>query len=338
MRVIALGVNAAFVTGQYEKVVPLEDLKDLLSAMSNQPMQSLAEEIFKRAKIAYDPCWQSNFLLEFDTPNKRGKKGAPYRLLLDCGGDVRHGLAGVGLSMSDIDGVYISHVHADHIGGMETLALVTFFDAHYSKKKEVWLEGKEIVAFLLEEKNSYRPPEDAKPDLFVHTKVLGPLRTALAPGLNTLQWLPEIGLETYFNVIEMGDAGHHSNSHTFKDGHRSWELTPIFVMHAIGSSEPMPCYGISLRGSDETFIVFPTDTQHMTPWQLEMLYYRADVVYMDCETSKVISGVHPHLSQLVDKMPEQIQKKCYLYHYQEYPDCPPNMFKGILKTGDVQIY
>ena len=49
------------------------------------------------------------------------------RLLIDCGGDARFSLAECGLRPQDLDAVYISHLHADHIGGMEWLALSTYF-------------------------------------------------------------------------------------------------------------------------------------------------------------------------------------------------------------------
>ncbi len=52
---------------------------------------------------------QSNMILEDD-----GKI-----LLIDCGTDIRHSLHQQDLSYKDIDAVYISHLHADHIGGME---------------------------------------------------------------------------------------------------------------------------------------------------------------------------------------------------------------------------
>src|SRR5215813_8474415 len=55
--------------------------------------------------------FQSNMLLE-----DSGK-----RLLIDAGGDVRFALAKVGLGAKDIDALYISHLHADHIGGIEWL-------------------------------------------------------------------------------------------------------------------------------------------------------------------------------------------------------------------------
>ena len=61
--------------------------------------------------------YQSNMLVE------AGEK----RLLIDCGGDVRRSLADRSLSALDITDVYISHLHVDHIGGLEWLGLVSYF-------------------------------------------------------------------------------------------------------------------------------------------------------------------------------------------------------------------
>ena len=82
----------------------------------------------------------------------------------------------------------------------------------------------------------------------------------------------------------------------------------------------------------------PTDTQHMMPPQLESHYRRADRIYMDCETSPFASGVHPHISDLMNHMDPSIQKKCLLYHYDQYPDVPDGMFCGILHAGDSHVY
>src|SRR5688572_21348412 len=61
--------------------------------------------------------FQSNMLLE-----DSGK-----RLLIDCGGDARHALAKLGLGAKDIDALYVSHLHADHIGGIEWLGFSRYF-------------------------------------------------------------------------------------------------------------------------------------------------------------------------------------------------------------------
>jgi ribonuclease BN (tRNA processing enzyme) len=46
-----------------------------------------------------------------------------YRLLVDCGHTVPAALRDAGIPISTIDGVLITHTHADHVGGLEELAL-----------------------------------------------------------------------------------------------------------------------------------------------------------------------------------------------------------------------
>lgn len=338
MRVTALGVNAAFSVGSYEDGVSLPEIEKAFT--DGKTLEDIYERIKSGAEKFYRPSWQSNFLLEFDTANKRGKKGEPYRLLLDCGCDARHGLAALGLTFLDIDGVYISHPHSDHIGGLECFALMTIFAPGYSSLKTEWLEGKFIITKLLEKGSGCLPPEFTKPDLFIHPKVLTDVRFALQPGLDSLQGLPEVILETYFNVVPIGRGLDRAMGfHEFNDGSRVWKMTPIFSLHVLSSREEMPCYGIVLETNDEsTFLLFPTDTQHLVPPQLVEIYRRADVIYMDCETSTIPSGVHPNISDLIDKMSPSFQKKCYLYHYDELPQYPEGMFKGTLRACEWHEY
>src|SRR5687768_11001375 len=61
--------------------------------------------------------FQSNMLLE----------DAGKRLLIDCGGDARHALAKAGLGAKDVDALYVSHLHADHVGGIEWLGFSRYF-------------------------------------------------------------------------------------------------------------------------------------------------------------------------------------------------------------------
>lgn len=57
---------------------------------------------------------QSNMIIELN-----GRK-----LLIDVGSDIRFSLKLMGYNFKDIDEVYLSHLHADHIGGLEWLNLV----------------------------------------------------------------------------------------------------------------------------------------------------------------------------------------------------------------------
>ncbi len=345
MKVTVLGVSSAFATGTYEEGISVRQACELARKIAAAPeFQGASDEAIEAAvrqqsKPYYVPTWQSNFLIEFDMPDKRGK-GGPYRLLLDAGADVRHSLKAIGLTSADIDGIYISHPHSDHIGGIEYIALTTLFNPFYSPEKKKWLDGQFIADKLFLEQEAWpSPPANSKPDIFIHRKVLEPLRRAVGPGMDTVQGVPDVRLETYFDIHIIGkqESGE-TKKHIFHDGEESWKMTPVFAMHVISSSEEMASYGISFEHSSGYNVLFPTDTQHMVPPQLQSHYKRAGHIFMDCETSDFPSGVHPYVSELIEQLDPVIQKKCWLYHYDKYPNVPDGMFGGILKPGDTFTY
>ncbi len=344
MKIIAVGVNSAFALGPYEEVITVNNARELFLKIASEPkFKNASEEIImaeiqKHSQFLYTPKWHSNFLIEFDMPSKTGKR--PYRLLVDSGADIRHALKKVGLTSANIDGVYVSHPHNDHIGGIEYLALTTFFNPFYTPAKQRWLNNQFIADKLFLEHDWWQvPPGNTKPDLFVHRKVLAPVKRAVGPGLDTLQGVPDVSLETYFDIHVIGKQENgQTKSKIFQDGEGYWTLTPIFAMHVISSSEEMPSYGISLQHSSGYNVLMPTDIQSMMPSQLESHYKRANRIYMDCETSPFPSGVHPHITDLINNMDNEIQKKCMLYHYDNYPEVPDGMFYSILHPGDSHIY
>ena len=61
-------------------------------------------------------------------------------MLIDCGSDIKHSLFEQGLSHTDIDAVYISHLHADHVGGLEWLGFSKLFND--KKKPKLYISPK----------------------------------------------------------------------------------------------------------------------------------------------------------------------------------------------------
>jgi hypothetical protein len=218
--------------------------------------------------------------------------------------------------------------------------LTTLFHPGYTPAKKQWL-GEQLIAdkLFLEDEWWPTPPNNAKPDLFIHRKVLEPLKRAVGPGLDTVQGVPNVCLETYFDIHLIGKQENgETRVHIFQDKDEFWKVKPVFAMHVISSSEEMASYGISFQHSGGYTVLMPTDTQHMMPPQLEVHYRKADRIYMDCETSPFPSGVHPHIVDLINRMDPSIQKKCLLYHYDQYPEVPQEMFCGVLHAGDAHTY
>ncbi len=300
MKVTALGVHSAFAVGQWRQ----------------------SEE-----KTYYEPKWQSNFLLEFEQPGKTN--ASVYRLVIDFGGDIRHSLSGIGLKMANIDGWYCSHPHADHIGGMEGIALSTFFHPAWNATKATWLNGETVADRLFA---GEMIPAECKPDMIGHREVLEELWKAAAPGLQTLQGLKRVSLDTYFNPIPMRT----NIERSIADGTRVWKYYTIESTHVVSGTGHMPCFGLMFESSDGQNIYFPTDTLLMMPPTMESFYRKASVIYQDCETGPR-SGVHSHFED-IRRIDPRIKGKCYLYHFSDAPAPEPGEFKGVLRTGETHLY
>ncbi len=233
--------------------------------------------------------FQSNMLLE-----DSGK-----RLLIDCGGDIRHALAKAGLGAEAIDALYVSHLHADHIGGIEWLAFSRLF-------------GKE-----------------PKPDLYINERLATTLwENSLRGGMASHQGVI-LTLDHFFDSVHRIPQ-----NGAFRWGHAECQL--VQTVHYMDGYEIVPSYGLIMRvdsnpAAGEVFLT--TDTQ-FAPNQIMDFYRRASTIFQDCETSDHRSGVHAHYTELVT-LPEEIRAKMWLYHYQDgaLPDARKDGFAGFVERG-----
>lgn len=231
--------------------------------------------------------YHSNMLL-VDEKNKTN-------LMIDCGSDARHSLGELGFTHRDIDHVYISHLHADHAGGMEWLALSTIFD-----------------------------PACNKPTLYAVPAIIDTIWSqTLRGGLSTIQGI-EADLPLFFNVVPADNHG------TF-----TWNniiFQTVQTIHIVNNFGFMPSYGL-LFTINNTRIFITTDSQS-APAQMKDFYNQSDIIFHDCETTKKPSGVHAHFKELCQLAPE-VKAKMWLYHYNpgKLPDAAGAGFRGFVKKG-----
>ena len=233
--------------------------------------------------------FQSNMLLE-----DSGK-----RLLIDCGGDARHALAKAGLGAKDVDALYVSHLHADHIGGIEWLAFSRYFS------------------------------DAPKPELFVNERLSHTLwDNSLRGGMASHQGVV-LTLDHFFSPVHRIPQ-----NGTFKWGQTDCRL--VQTVHYMDGFEIVPSYGLllSVESNPAAGRIFLTTDTQFAPNQIMDFYKQASVIFQDCETSPYKSGVHAHYSELVT-LPAEIRRIMWLYHYQDgpLPDARADGFAGFVRQG-----
>jgi ribonuclease BN (tRNA processing enzyme) len=201
-------------------------------------------------------------------------------LMVDCGGDARHALAGSGISTDSVGGIWISHHHGDHCDGLEYFA----FERYCLKKP--------------------------KPTLFIHEKMIEQLWQSFKAKLEPFQDFQNNKLSDYFDIALIRD---HVTTMW-----RGFQLTPVTMPHInplnqqlIGNS-----VGVEVIDQDGVSVFFTTDTRTIDlddpAFGLAASFYRSsDLILQDCATKK--SVVHACFDEL-KSYPDHIKAKMVLTH------------------------
>lgn len=233
-----------------------------------------------------DKCYQSNMLIE--SPNAK-------RMLIDCGSDIRHSLHDLGYSYSDLEAVYISHLHADHVGGLEWLGFAKFF-----------LEQNPATLYI---------SADQQQTLW---------NNVLSGGMSTLEDRATT-LETFFKLGNIDNL-------SFVWENLAFQL--VKTIHSYSDNQLQPSYGLFIRGS-QSKIFISTDTRFTPELlsefyqEADLIFQDCETSEFPSHQHAHYNELKTLPYEIKQKM------WLYHYNNESLPDIITDGFKGLVTRGQV---
>lgn len=226
-------------------------------------------------------------------------------LLIDCGYQVPAALIHHGIRLADIDAIYISHAHADHIGGLEEVAFSRY---DWKNRPRHFSEGQYA------------------PRLIANEQLLKDLwDKSLRGGLESMEGFVA-SMETYFEPAPVAP-----NTPVSWQG---WNMDLIQQVHIMSGSVISNSFGLLISKPGHQTVYLTTDSQYDSPKQIRILYEKADIIVQDCEITGVDtarrlfvfgSGVHASYAELAGwpsanatQLKPEIKARMWLSHYQDF--------------------
>ncbi|MCB9568371.1 MAG: MBL fold metallo-hydrolase [Myxococcales bacterium] len=222
------------------------------------------------------------------------------RWLIDCGRQAPDQIHAAGMRWHDFEGQIITHVHGDHVFGLEDFAFVRYFYSHGG------------VASTFESRRG--------PKLIAHSAVREEIWETLAPSLRYMR--DERGakvnatLATFFEVI---DASAHeaprANPWRHAEGFESGSLriTARESEHVPG--KPSCSLEISISEDDDRIAWWSGDCT-VDPDFLRAIEPRTSVFFHDSTFVDYPGQVHGFFA-LLERLPEAVRKKMVLMHHED---------------------
>lgn len=227
----------------------------------------------------------SSFLIE-----NNGEK-----LLFDCGPLTPLVLRDeMGIDLFDINYIYISHTHADHIGGLPLLLQHRFWIPRENKTKPIIVAHvdvmRELMPFLQNE--------------LEHTNVITK---------------ESVSIEKFFEYHRIDDEAYVDALGEFMiQSERSYHTINSSTITNLGG-EYKPCYGLKFyaktRNYEYDYKLYVSGDNADYKYSLKYTVYLPECMIVDCETlpAQFASGVHCPLTNLIDMNKKSV--KMYLTHY-----------------------
>ncbi len=212
---------------------------------------------------------QTNFLV-------RPAEGEPF--LIDAGHTASRALHALGVGLREAARVVVSHLHADHIGGLEELGFTGYF---------AW--GQRPVLHV---------PGNVLPYLWEHALQAGMGQRLRGPGGRFF----EAELATYFDVRPL------AGTEPFDLG--SVRLTPFPTPHVPGR----PSWGFRLEDRATGRAALLTCDSRFHRRNVEAFGAGCDAIFHDCQLASNGAHIHATLDELLT-LPAETQGRTFLVHY-----------------------
>jgi len=248
--------------------------------------------------------YHTNILLEDDD-----KKA----LLIDCGTDISRSLYDANKDMTNIESVYISHMHGDHVGGLEYMGYMSYFNPDYKEK----------------------------PKIIAHQDVMRDIWQILEPSMGVL-YNARGYMHTYFDIENIIDDVSKFQWHGIL-----FNLIEFNHIVNYGGSSKFS-YGLDFTINNKKVLI-TTDCCYANPsniyWEEAInghnhILGSYDYVFNDCETLKYLGSPDSQVHCLYDELKridKDVKKNMWLVHYQgsedKLPDAKADGFAGFVKKG-----
>jgi len=223
------------------------------------------------------------------------------RWLIDCGRQAPDQLHGAGIAWHDITGQIITHVHGDHVYGLEDFAFIRYFESR----------GADLATSL----------GGSRPKMVAHSAVLAEVWETLAPSLRYLNDgqgnLQSGTLRHFFDVIDAaaaepphGNPWHHSEH--FVTG--ALDVVCRESMHV--PSKPSCSLEFRIDSNADDRIAWWSGDCTVDPDLLIALEPRTTVFFHDCTFVDYPGQVHGFFDKL-EALPDRVRQKMVLMHHED---------------------